>query len=162
MSRTNKICRGVIPLTWNHVSHFLPELLMPVSAKVDPARPKIDQMISTLPPNSERAENYQSSCCFYCKGYMAIFCGGNPGFCHLLNTLEPQYKLPSRSHCSEKIMPVKWKVQFISLTACIYWQNCIHEKKNWKFRMEYIFNASGYRIKLNRWQDNHKQAEPLE
>ncbi len=24
---------------------------------------------------------------------------------------------------------VKWKVQFIYLTACIYWQNCIHEVK---------------------------------
>ncbi len=24
---------------------------------------------------------------------------------------------------------VKWKVQFIYLTACIYWQKCIHEVK---------------------------------
>lgn len=29
----------------------------------------------------------------------------NPGFRHLLNTLEPRYKLPTRSHFSEKIMP---------------------------------------------------------
>lgn len=90
----------------NHVSRFHPELQTPVSAIVDPAQPKIDQLISTLPPNSVRGQRItRAVASFIAKDIRPFSVVENPGFRHLLTTLEPRYKLPSRSHFSEKVIP---------------------------------------------------------
>lgn len=90
----------------NYVSRFHPELQTPVSAIVDPAQPKIDQLISTLPPNSVRGQRItRAVASFIAKDIRPFSVVENPGFRHLLTTLEPRYKLPSRSHFSEKVIP---------------------------------------------------------
>lgn len=80
----------------NHIRCFHSEMLMPASAKADPAQPKIDQTISTLPPNSGKGKRItRSVAAFITKDIRPYSVVNNPGFRHLLKMLELWYKLPS-------------------------------------------------------------------
>lgn len=90
----------------NHVSRFHSEKLTPATVKErpDPAQPRIDEKLSILPPNAEKAKRItQSVAAFIAKDLRPYSVVENSGFRHLLKTLEPRYKLPSRSHFTDKV-----------------------------------------------------------
>ncbi|KAJ4938907.1 hypothetical protein JOQ06_028373 [Pogonophryne albipinna] len=72
----------------------------------DPAQRRIDEVLSTFPPNSEKAKKItQSVAAFIAKDLRPYSVVENAGVCHLLKTLEPRYRLPSRSHFTENVIP---------------------------------------------------------
>ncbi|KAF3861204.1 hypothetical protein F7725_001459 [Dissostichus mawsoni] len=91
----------------NHLSRFHCEKLTPATKKTaDPAQRRIDETLSTFPPNSEKAKKItQSVAAFIAKDLRPYSVVENAGFRHLLKTLEPRYKLPSRSHFTENVIP---------------------------------------------------------
>lgn len=95
----------------NHVSRFHQELASAASKKTaDPAQPRIEETLSTLPPNSERGKRItQAVSAFIAKDLRPYSVVENIGFRHLLKTLEPRYKLPSRSHFTEKTIPALYR-----------------------------------------------------
>ncbi|XP_055068182.2 E3 SUMO-protein ligase ZBED1-like [Misgurnus anguillicaudatus] len=107
----------------NHINRFHPELLKDASgkaasAKTDPTQQKIDQALSTLPFNSEKAKRINRSVAsFIAKDLRPYSVVENIGFRHPIKTLEPRYKLPSRSHFAETVIPELYneaKVQVMS------------------------------------------------
>ncbi|KAJ4949461.1 hypothetical protein JOQ06_020976 [Pogonophryne albipinna] len=91
----------------NHLSRFHCEKLTSATKKTaDPAQRRIDEVLSTFPPNSEKAKAItQSVAAFIAKDLRPYSVVENAGFRHLLKTLEPRYKLPSRSHFTENVIP---------------------------------------------------------
>ncbi|KAF3835605.1 hypothetical protein F7725_028163, partial [Dissostichus mawsoni] len=91
----------------NHLSRFHCEKLTPATKKTaDPAQRRIDETLSTFPPNSEKAKKItQSVAAFIAKDLRPYSVVENAGFRHLLKKLEPRYKLPSRSHFTENVIP---------------------------------------------------------
>nr|XP_054607202.1 E3 SUMO-protein ligase ZBED1 isoform X1 [Nothobranchius furzeri] len=92
----------------NHVSRFHPELLTttPAVEPPSPAQPRIDAALSIIPPNSEKGKKItQAVGAFIAKDLRPYSVVENPGFKHMLKTLEPRYKVPARSHFAEKVTP---------------------------------------------------------
>ncbi|KAI4819740.1 hypothetical protein KUCAC02_004976 [Chaenocephalus aceratus] len=91
----------------NHRSRFHCEKLTSATKKTaDPAQQRIDEVPSTFPPNSEKAKTItQSVAAFIAKDLRPYSVVENAGFRHLLKTPEPRYKLPSRSHFTENVIP---------------------------------------------------------
>ncbi|XP_033971454.1 zinc finger BED domain-containing protein 1-like [Trematomus bernacchii] len=91
----------------NHLSRFHCEKLTPATKKTaEPAQRRIDEALSTFPPNSEKAKKItQSVAAFIAKDLRPYSVVENTGFRHLLKTLEPRYKLPSCSHFTENVIP---------------------------------------------------------
>ena len=59
-----------------------------------------------LNPNSPRALEYTKSIgMFMAKDLMSFSVVDNPGFRNMVNTLEPRYQIPSRTHFAEKVVP---------------------------------------------------------
>lgn len=110
----------------NHVSRFHSEKLTPTTAKetLDPAQPRIDEKLSILPPNAEKAKRItQSVAAFIAADLRPYSVVENPGFRHLLKTLEPRYKLPSRSHFTEKVIPALYNQTKVQVMASISQDN---------------------------------------
>uniref|UniRef100_A0A8C5MWL9 BED-type domain-containing protein n=1 Tax=Leptobrachium leishanense TaxID=445787 RepID=A0A8C5MWL9_9ANUR len=94
----------------NHVSRFHSDLLKPASAKETPdpgpSQPKIDAILSTLPPNSKKGKKITKAvAAFIAKDLRPYSVVDNLGFRHLMKTLEPRYKLPSCNHFTENFIP---------------------------------------------------------
>uniref|UniRef100_A0A8C5R241 BED-type domain-containing protein n=1 Tax=Leptobrachium leishanense TaxID=445787 RepID=A0A8C5R241_9ANUR len=94
----------------NHVSRFHSDLLKPASAKETPdpgpSQPKIDAILSTLLPNSEKGKKITKAvAAFIAKDLRPYSVVDNLGFRHLMKTLEPRYKLSSRNHFTENVIP---------------------------------------------------------
>ncbi|XP_070408816.1 E3 SUMO-protein ligase ZBED1-like [Nothobranchius furzeri] len=92
----------------NHVSRFHPELLTitPAVEPPSPAQPKINAALSIIPPNSEKGKKItQAVGAFIAKDLRPYSVVENPGFKHMLKTLEPRYKVPARSHFAEQVIP---------------------------------------------------------
>ncbi|XP_077314545.1 E3 SUMO-protein ligase ZBED1-like [Lithobates pipiens] len=85
----------------------------------DPAQPRIDAaIISTLPPNSENGKRITKAVAtFIAKDLRPYSVVDNTGFHYLLKTIEPRYKIPSRSHFTENVIPALYhetKAQIIT------------------------------------------------
>ncbi|XP_040209394.1 E3 SUMO-protein ligase ZBED1-like [Rana temporaria] len=95
----------------NHVSRFHPEMLKPTTTtttkEMNPDQPKIDAMLqSTFPPNSEKVKRITKAvAAFIAKDLRPYSVVENSGFRYLLKTIEPRYKIPSRSHFTENVIP---------------------------------------------------------
>ncbi|XP_044151342.1 E3 SUMO-protein ligase ZBED1-like [Bufo gargarizans] len=95
----------------NHVSRFHPEMLKPTTTtttkEMNPDQPRIDAMLqSTLPPNSEKVKRITKAvAAFIAKDLRPYSVVENSGFRYLLKTIEPRYKIPSRSHFTENVIP---------------------------------------------------------
>uniref|UniRef100_A0A1A8H4B8 BED-type domain-containing protein n=1 Tax=Nothobranchius korthausae TaxID=1143690 RepID=A0A1A8H4B8_9TELE len=109
-----KTCRSKIKYVGNttnlrnHVSRFHPELLTttPAVEPLSPAQPRIDVALSIIPPNSEKGKKItQAVGAFIAKDLRPYSVVENPGFKHMLKTLEPRYKVPARSHFAEQVIP---------------------------------------------------------
>ncbi|KAF3856034.1 hypothetical protein F7725_016757 [Dissostichus mawsoni] len=101
------ICFGVFTGQVLGLPELLGQKLTPATKKTaDPAQRRIDETLSTFPPNSEKAKKItQSVAAFIAKDLRPYSVVENAGFRHLLKTLEPRYKLPSRSHFTENVIP---------------------------------------------------------
>ena len=91
----------------NHLSRFHTERLLSKLAAAketaDPAQPRTE---ATLATNTEKGKIIpQSMGAFIGKDLRHYSVVHNTGLRHLLKTLEPRYKLPSRSHFTEKVTP---------------------------------------------------------
>lgn len=63
-----------------------------------------------LPAGSARAARITKSiACFICKDLRPFSVADNKGFCRMLHTLEPRYKIPSRQYCTEKVIPALYE-----------------------------------------------------
>ncbi|XP_053554170.1 thyroid hormone receptor alpha isoform X1 [Bombina bombina] len=100
----------------NHVRRFHSEMLTPAAAASATAKeitrlaeahqPRIDAMLSTLPPNSEKGKRITKAVAtFIAKDLRPYSVVENLGFRNLLKTLEPRYKIPSRNHLTENVIP---------------------------------------------------------
>ncbi|XP_053569082.1 zinc finger BED domain-containing protein 4-like [Bombina bombina] len=100
----------------NHVRRFHSEMLTPATAASATAKeitrlaeahqPRIDAMLSTLPPNSEKGKRITKAVAtFIAKDLRPYSVLENLGFRNLLKTLEPRYKIPSRNHLTENVIP---------------------------------------------------------
>ena len=99
----------------NHVSRFHSELVTPVATSsattakerlLDPDQPRIDAILSTYPPNSEKGKKLTKAvAAFIAKDLRPYSVVDNAGFRYLVKTLEPRYKIPSRSHFTENVIP---------------------------------------------------------
>uniref|UniRef100_A0A3Q2TAZ2 BED-type domain-containing protein n=1 Tax=Fundulus heteroclitus TaxID=8078 RepID=A0A3Q2TAZ2_FUNHE len=95
----------------NHVDRWHPELASTTTQKVDTSQPRIDQsLVSTLPQNSERAKRItRCVACFIAKDLRPYSVVENAGFRHMLKTLEPRYKLPTRATFTDSALPALYK-----------------------------------------------------
>ncbi|XP_040278276.1 E3 SUMO-protein ligase ZBED1-like [Bufo bufo] len=75
--------------------------------EMNPDQPRIDAMLqSTLPPNSEKVKRITKAvAAFIAKDLRPYSVVENSGFRYLLKTIEPRYKIPSRSHFTENVIP---------------------------------------------------------
>ncbi|XP_044127313.1 E3 SUMO-protein ligase ZBED1-like [Bufo gargarizans] len=75
--------------------------------EMNPDQPRIDAMLqSTLPPNSEKVKRITKAvAAFIAKDLLPYSVVENSGFRYLLKTIEPRYKIPSRSHFTENVIP---------------------------------------------------------
>ena len=95
----------------NHVDRWHPELASITTQKVDTSQPRIDEsLVSTLPHNSERAKRItRSVACFIAKDLRPYSVVENAGFRHMLKTIEPRYKLPTRATFTDSALPALYK-----------------------------------------------------
>ncbi|XP_048036276.1 E3 SUMO-protein ligase ZBED1-like [Megalobrama amblycephala] len=97
----------------NNVDRWHPELALTTTTtqKVDTSQPRIDEsLVSTLPHNSERAKRItRSVACFIAKDLRPYSVVENAGFRHMLKTIEPRYKLPTRATFSDSAFPALYK-----------------------------------------------------
>lgn len=108
----------------NHASRFHSEMLTPATTttnaakSIDRAQPRIDAILSTLPPNSEKGKRITKAvAAFIAKDLRPYSVVENTGFRYLLKTIEPRYKIPSRSHFTENVIPALYhetKAQIIA------------------------------------------------
>lgn len=60
--------------------------------------------------NSARVKNITATIAkFICKDMQPYSVVENPGFCEMIQTLEPRYQTPSRPHFSEKVIPALYE-----------------------------------------------------
>ncbi|KAM3876933.1 E3 SUMO-protein ligase ZBED1-like [Diretmus argenteus] len=99
----------------NHVSRCHPNVSTPANVAqekktADPAQPKIDDSLSTLPSNSQRARKITRSCAaFIAKDIRPYSIVENVGFRYMLKILEPRYTLPSRTHFTDTAIPALYR-----------------------------------------------------
>ncbi|XP_039661199.1 E3 SUMO-protein ligase ZBED1-like [Perca fluviatilis] len=96
----------------NHVDRWHPELASTTTTqKVDTSQPRIDEsLVSMLPHNSERAKRItRSVACFIAKDLRPYSVVENAGFRHMLKTIEPRYKLPTRATFTDSALPTLYK-----------------------------------------------------
>ncbi|KAL1247684.1 hypothetical protein QQF64_023060 [Cirrhinus molitorella] len=96
----------------NHVDRWHPELASTTATqKVDTSQPRINEsLVSTLPHNSERAKRItRLVACFIAKDLRPYSVVENAGFRHMLKTIEPRYKLPTRATFTDSTLPALYK-----------------------------------------------------
>lgn len=82
----------------------------------NPVQPRTDATLSTIPPSFEKEKEVtQAVAAFIAKYLQPYSFVHNSGFQHLLKTLEPQYRILSHSHFTEKVIPaLYYKTQILN------------------------------------------------
>ena len=92
-------------------------------------QPRTDATLPTLSHNSEKGKRINQSVAAFITNYLRHYSVvDNTGFRHLLKTLEELYKLPSRSHFTEKV------------TAALYHETKAQVISQWPMLVEYIYS----------------------
>lgn len=101
-----KYCNNTTNLR-NHLSRHHADVLQQPVANVKPKQMQLDtSFLCKLPPSSARAQKItESVAIFICKDLRPYSVVENAGFQKMLQTLEPQYAIPTRKHMTEVAVP---------------------------------------------------------